>query len=110
MQAQTFQVKQAIGSSAASVKYMGSQQDMLSVAVQYNNAQGRRFTVTVRDQDGYQFFQGSFTERKFDKTFQLPRPGVSKVIFSIQDTGTSEVQSFEINAKDTEEMVVKRVR
>ena len=109
IQAQTSQVKQASASPAASVKYMGSDQDMLSVAVQYNNGKGRLFTITVRDQNGYQFFQGNFTEKKFNKVFRLPKPDISKIVFIIRDAGTNQVQSFEVNTKAAEEPVVKRM-
>jgi len=108
LHAQTSQVKQESPSPTASVKYMGSRQDMLSVAVQYNNAQGQPFTITVRDQDGYQLFEGNFTEKKFNKTFQMPRPDLSKIVFIIRNARTHEVQSFEVNTKKAEEMVVQR--
>ena len=107
-QAQTAQVKQEISNPLASVTYMGSRQDILSVAVKYTNAPGAPFTVTVRDQDGYQLFEGSFTERKFDKIFQLPKPDISKLVFTIRNTRTSEVQSFEVNTKAMEETLAQR--
>lgn len=107
--AQTIQVKQQMDSPAASVQYMGSRQDILSVAVRYDNEAGKRFVVTVRDQDGYQLFEGSFTEKKFNKIFQLPKAAISKLVFSIRNTGNDEVQSFEVNAKTMEEAVVKRI-
>src|SRR5438105_4367787 len=78
LHAQTSQVKQESVSPATSVKYIGSRQDILSVAVQYSNAKGQPFTITVRDQDGYQFFLGHFTEKKFSKVFELPKTDVSK--------------------------------
>jgi len=107
--AQTSQVKQESVSPATSVKYMGSRQDILSVAVQYSNAKGQPFTITVHDQDGYQFFQGHFTEKKFSKVFELPKTDVSKLIFIIRNARTNEVQSFEVNTKAVEETVVKRI-
>src|ERR1700754_3190612 len=68
--AQASQVKQDIPATpTASVKYIGSQEEMVSVSVKYNNEAGHRFTVTVRDQEGFQLYQGSFTEKKFSKTF-----------------------------------------
>ncbi len=107
-QAQTA-VKQPLVVPTASVTYIGGGEDVLSVAVKYDNAPGNRFTVTVKDEDGYLLYQGSFSEKKFNKIFQLPRPELSKATFIIRNAKTNEVQSFEINARIVEEVVVKRI-
>ena len=102
-------VKQPITITNASVQYIGSQEDMISVAVKYDTAPGNKFSITVRDQDGYQLYQGNFTEKKFRKIFELPKPDLSKVIFVIRNTNTNEVQSYEVNTRVVEEIVVKKV-
>lgn len=107
-QAQTAQVKQELSHPGASVTYMGSRQDILSVAVKYNNAPGAPFTITVRDQDGYQLFEGRFTEKKFDKIFRLPKTDISRLVFTIRHAGAGKEQSFEINAKTMDETLVQR--
>ncbi|MBS1563075.1 MAG: hypothetical protein JST39_01750 [Bacteroidetes bacterium] len=107
--AQTAQVRQELHSTHATVRYMGSREETMSVAVQFDNTKGQRFTVTVRDQDGYQLFEGSFREKKFDKIFELPGKGISRLSFSIGVAGAARAQSFEIDTKKAEEMMVKRV-
>jgi len=108
-QAQTAQVKQAIKATTASVQYIGNPQEGMSVAVKYDNIKGGPFTITVRDQDGYQLFQGNFNDKKFSKVFQLPKQSFSKLSFVIQHKKTGELQSFELNTRVAEEVVVKRV-
>src|SRR5258708_4631934 len=107
--AQTSQIKQPLSAHTASVTYMGSREDMLSVAVKYDNARGNLFSVIVKDQDGYLLYQGNFSDKKFSKIFQLPKQAVSKVTFVIRNTKTKEAQSFEINARQVEEAVVKTI-
>jgi hypothetical protein len=108
-QAQTAQVKQDITASTASVQYMGSREDISAVAVKYDNSKGGVFTITVRDQEGYLFYQGNFSDKKFSKTFELPRQSFSKLSFVIQHKKTGELQSFELDTRVTEQAVVKRV-
>jgi len=104
-QAQT-SVKQPLVVPTASVTYIGSQEDVLSVAVKYDNTPGNRFTVTVKDEEGYLLYTGSFSEKKFSKIFQLPKTELSKATFTIRNTKTNEAQSFEINTRVVEEVVV----
>jgi len=108
-QAQTEKVKQTIMVPTASVSYTGTIRDDLSVAVKYDNAAGHPFTVTVKDQDGYLLYQGNFYEKKFNKTFRVPKAQASMLRFEIRNAKTGELQTFEINTKEAEQMAVKRV-
>jgi hypothetical protein len=106
-EAQVSQVKQPIAVHTASVTYIGSQDDMLSISVKYDNAAGTPFTVTVKGEDGYLLYQGNFRDKNFRKVFRLPKSETSSATFTIRNAKTNELQSFEVNTQMVEEVVVK---
>ncbi|HEY4147762.1 MAG TPA: hypothetical protein VGM41_02470 [Chitinophagaceae bacterium] len=106
-EAQVSQVKQPIAVHTASVTYIGSQDDMLSISVKYDNAAGTPFTVTVKGEDGYLLYQGNFRDKNFSKIFRLPKSETTSATFTIRNAKTRELQSFEVNTQMVEEVVVK---
>src|ERR1700761_3087895 len=59
--------------NTATVQYLGSQDDMLVFNVGYDNGQGNKFLVTIKDQDGAQLYQHSFSDKNFYRQFKLPK-------------------------------------
>lgn len=99
--------------SAAVVKYLGTQDDMLVFNVAYPNADGSKFQLTVKDQDGNQLYQNTFSDKSFYKQFRLPKADKDKIIFVIRD-GHHEadiVKAFEINinSRYIQEVAVKKL-
>jgi hypothetical protein len=58
--------------AAASVSYLGYQNDLSSFLLKYEPGNGLAFTVTVKDAEGQVLFNQHFTERKFSKIFKAP--------------------------------------
>jgi hypothetical protein len=99
--------------SAAVVKYLGTQDDMLVFNVAYSNADGSKFQLTVKDQDGSQLYQNSFSDKSFYKQFRLPKADKDRIVFIIRD-GRHEadiVKAFEINVNSrfVQDVAVKKL-
>src|ERR1700722_15017543 len=84
--------------NAISVRYLGTQDDMLIFNVSYDNPEGNRFLVTVKDQDGTQLYQSLFWDKEFYKQFKLPKSDRDKIIFVIRNGERSPiVKTFSVN-------------
>jgi len=96
---------------AASVKYIGSQNQTLFFNVKYNNVNASKFFVTIKDADGATLFQSAYTDNTFDKKFSLPKTDSGKVIFTISDKKNNYTESFEITTETrvVEDVVIKKV-
>ncbi|MFT3748462.1 MAG: hypothetical protein QM768_09110 [Agriterribacter sp.] len=96
---------------AASVKYIGSQNQTLFFNVKYNNVNASKFFVTIKDEDGVTLFQSAYTDNTFDKKFSLPKTESGKVIFTISDKKNNYTESFEITTETrvVEDVVIKKV-
>lgn len=97
--------------SAASVKYIGKQDQTMFFNVKYSNTDASKFFVTIKDEDGVTLYQGAFTDNAFDKKFSLPKTESNKVIFTISDKKNNYSESFEITTETrvVEDVVVKKV-
>ena len=100
-----------IKTSAASVKYLGSNTENLFFAVKYDNSAGNAFTVLVVDETGEVIYRAVYKEKQFEKTFLLPRySDYRKFSFIIKEEKTNFHQSFDIsiNTKTVEDVVVTK--
>src|ERR1700759_3282066 len=80
-----------------SVKYLGTQDNMILFNVSYPNPEGARFSITVKDQDGSQLYQGAFTGKSFYRQFRLPKTD-KKITFVLRNGKDADVvKTFEIN-------------
>lgn len=97
--------------SAAAVKHLGNPPGSVVFQVLYDNPTGEKFTVTIRDIDGATIYQDNYTDKKFDKKYQLPKEQSEKLKFIIKGTKTNRVQTFEVNSSTRiiEEVLVKKV-
>jgi hypothetical protein len=94
----------------AEVKYIGTSANDIVFNVSYDNPTGGKFSVAVLDQDGAQIYQEVFTDKKFEKRFRFPKGGTGKVTFMIRNFKDADVkQSFEINTRVIEDVVVTKV-
>lgn len=96
---------------AASVTYIGAENQTLLFNVKYKNVNAAKFFVTVKDEDGVTLYQGAFTDSAFDKKFSLPKTESGKVIFTISNKKNNYSESFEISTETrvVEDVVVKKV-
>ena len=99
-------------SENATVKYLGTQDDMVVFNVSYNNPDGSRFMLIVKDQDGSQIYSNSFTDRSFYRQFRLPKADKDRIVFIFRDGHDADiVKTFEINVNSRfiREVAIKKV-
>src|SRR5471030_149981 len=93
------------------VKYTGVDiNNQLSFNVKYANPSGNTFSLVVLDENGDQLFKGAYGDKKFEKTFKLPKSEMSKVSFVIEDSKISYKEKFDVNIKTRliEDVIVSR--
>lgn len=95
----------------ATVKHIGNPRGSVVFQVQYDNMTGDRFSLTIKDNDGATLYQDTYTDKKFDKKFQLPQGEADKIKFIIKGIKTNHIQTFEVNTNTRviEEVAIKRV-
>jgi hypothetical protein len=99
--------------SAATVKYLGTQDDMLVFNVSYPNPEGSRFVLTVKDQDGTQLYQSIFSEKSFYKQFRLPKADKDRIVFVFHDYRDADIiKAFDVsvNSRFIREVAVKKLK
>lgn len=97
---------------SATVKYLGTQDDMLVFNVSYANPDGSKFLLIVKDQDGTQLYQNIFSEKSFYKQFRLSKADKDRIVFVIRDGKDSDVvKTFEVNVNSrlVQNVAVKRL-
>ena len=98
--------------NAATVKYLGTQDDMIVFNVAYDNPQGSKFLVTIKDQDGNQLYQRFYSDKSFYKQFKLPKTDKDKVVFIFRnDQEAPIVKTFavNVNSRFVQEVAIKKV-
>ncbi len=93
------------------VKYTGVDvNNQLSFNVKYANPSGNTFSLVVLDENGDQLFKSAYGDKKFEKTFKLPKSEMSKVSFVIEDSKISYKEKFDVNIKTRviEDVIVSR--
>jgi hypothetical protein len=94
----------------AEVKYLGNSEDAVLFKISYDNPNSNKFFVSVMDAEGTTIYQGSFTDKKFDKRFKLPVTEKNKLTFVIRNTKEIELkETFEINTRYVEDVVVTKI-
>jgi hypothetical protein len=56
-----------------SVKYIGTEDDMMVYAVQFNNPSGTKYRLSISDNTGAVLFRDVFQAKYFDKKFKIPK-------------------------------------
>jgi hypothetical protein len=97
----------------ATVKYLGTQEDMIVFNVSYPNPDGGKFELTIRDQDGSSLYQNTFTGKSFYKQFRLPKTDKDRVAFIFHSNAQEAdvVKAFEINVNSrfVHEVAIKKL-
>jgi hypothetical protein len=98
--------------NAATVKYLGVQDDMIYFDVTYTNPTGGKFQIVIKDQDGVQLYQNLFSEKSIYKQFRLPKSEKDRIVFLIRDFKDADiVKTFDINVNSRiiREIAVRKV-
>lgn len=93
------------------VKYTGIDlENQLSFNVKYSNPTGSNFSLSVLDEEGEPLFKGYYNDKRFDKTFKLPKSEVSKLTFVIEDSKNDVKEKYTVNIKTnvSEEVIVSK--
>lgn len=92
----------------ASVSFVGSVDDQLSFLMNYENESGEKFIVNIFDTDGVSLFEGVFADKKFTKTFRIPREA-GNLIFTISSFKNKADKKFQVTTerKMIEEITIK---
>lgn len=100
-----------VPASTASVKHLGNPPGSVVFQVLYDNPTGERFSITIRDMEGAVLYQDHYSDKKFDKKFQLPKEQSEKLKFIIKGAKSNQAQTFEVssNTRVIEELVVQKV-
>ncbi len=99
-------------SDSATIKYLGTQDDLVVFNISYNNPQGSSFNLMVKDQDGSELYQHSFRDKSFYKQFRLPKSEKNRLSFIIRNGNEADiVKSFEINVNSrfVQDVAVKKL-
>jgi hypothetical protein len=94
------------------VKYVGTQDDVILFNVSVDNPNGNKFSVIVTDNEGNQLFAEVYNDRKFDKRFKLPKTETGKLTFVVRNfkDASDDVHSFEVSNRVIEDVVVTAVK
>jgi hypothetical protein len=83
---------------AASVKHVSTTNDKIIFQLSLENENGERFSVSIKDSDGYVLFSDYYTDKKFDKKFVFDKAeNLSKLTFVIRSLKDNSVQLFEVS-------------
>jgi hypothetical protein len=107
------EVSGAVGAADhAIVRFLGAQDDMLVFNVIYDNPQGHKFVVAIRDQDGNQFYQDVFKDKSFYKQFKLPRTDKDRIVFTFSNGHDAPVEkafTVNVNSRLVQEVAIKKL-
>ena len=94
------------------VKYVGTQDDVILFNVSVENPNGNKFSVIVTDNEGNQIFQEVYSDKKFDKRFRLPSSETGKLTFVVRNfkDASDDVHAFEVSNHVVQDVVVTAVK
>ena len=80
------------------VKYVGVVDNQFVFQLNYDNASGEVFTVTVRDEVGNLLYSGKFSDKKFSKQFRMDKTelGNSNLSFTLVSQNEKQSQVFKV--------------
>lgn len=98
--------------NTATVKYLGTQDDMLVFDVSYTNPATGKFQIVIKDQEGNALYQNVFSEKTIYKQFRLPKSDKDRIVFLIRDYRDADiVKAFDVNVNSRiiREVAVRKV-
>ncbi|HSC38053.1 MAG TPA: hypothetical protein VLD19_09290 [Chitinophagaceae bacterium] len=90
--------KTPVASLAPVVTYLGSADEAMSFNMKYENAAGDKCLVSVLDSNGEVLFDQVFTDKKFNKTFQVPSD-MGKLSFVVRNIKTRTLKRVEVSTE-----------
>jgi hypothetical protein len=102
----------ATAHAQSTVKYIGTQEDMLVFNVAYANPDGSRFELLIKDQDGSTVYQNSFADKSFYKQFRLPKTDKDRIVFIFHNSHDADlVKTFEVNVNSrfVHDVAIKKI-
>jgi hypothetical protein len=108
----TFVMTLATAHAQSSVKYLGTQDDMIVFNVSCANPDGSKFQLTIKDQDGTPLYQNTFNDKAFYKQFRLPKTDKDRIIFVFHNTHDADlVKAFDVNVNSrfVHEVAIKKL-
>jgi hypothetical protein len=97
----------------ADVKYIPVSETQGVYNVTYNNQAGSRFVLQIEDQNGNQLYQNIFSDKQFNKNFQLADPeSYTTLVFLFRNLGDHSLQRFQVetNTHLVEDVQVTEIR
>jgi hypothetical protein len=97
---------------AGEVKYLGSlNNQQLLFQLEFDNKANETFYVTIKDQDGYVFYQQSFKDKKLVKKFLFEKTDNenANLIFSVSTQKGKQTQSFQVDTRMVERTEVTKL-
>ena len=86
------------GDTTATIKYLGTQDEMILFNVSYANADGSRVQLLVKDEQGNLLYQSSFTDKAYNKQYWFPKSDNNRLVFIIRDGREADIlKTFEVN-------------
>lgn len=80
------------------IKYLGTQEDLLVFDVSFPNPEGTKFQLTIKDQYGSQLYHNTFGDRSFFKQFLIPKGDKDRIVFIFRNGRDADViRTFEVN-------------
>jgi hypothetical protein len=108
----TFVMTLATAHAQSTVKYLGTQDDMIVFNVSNLNPDGARFLLTIKDQDGSTLYQNAFADKSFYKQFRLPRADKDRIVFVFHSGHDADVvKTFDVNVNShfVREVAIKKI-
>ena len=102
----------ATAHAQSTVKYLGTQDDMIVFNVSNPNPDGGRFLLTIKDQDGSTLYQGVYNDKSFYKQFKLPKTDKDRIVFIFHNNHDADVvKTFEVNVSSrlVSEVAIKKI-
>jgi len=88
------------------VKYVGTNEDGLFFNVKYNNEKSQDFAILITDENGETLYEGSFSDKVFDKKFLLPEDNdASSVTISLKSGKDNFVKSYSVKSSIAKNIV-----
>jgi len=82
------------------IKFAGLKNGNILFDISYLNPAGKKLRINVSDQNHNNLFEGSYTDKKIHKTFQIPSDAARKLKFVLSGTHHKVlVQSFDISSE-----------
>lgn len=92
------------------IRYAGLDNNELSFSVKYNNPTGNSFNLLVLDENGENLFKGTYSDKKFEKKFKLPKTEINNLTFLIQAGKETFKEKFDVNisTREVEDVIVRK--